>query len=71
MESLWPEGVKWAGKPSNELRRWIEKPRVMLDLGRKLLIELSSTLEVHVGRSYRDDIRRWESRGNAKKARLE
>ena len=43
----------------------------MLDLGRKLLIELSNTLNVHVGRSYRDDIRRWESQRRIKKARLE
>ena len=43
----------------------------MLDLGRRLLIELSDTLNVHVGMSYREDIRRCESQGNAKKARLE
>ena len=44
-------GVKWAGKPSKELRRWIEKPRVMLDLGKRLLIELSETWDVHVERT--------------------
>jgi hypothetical protein len=65
------EGVKWTGKPSKELRRWIEKPRVMLDLGRRLLVELSETLDVHVGRNYRENIRRCESQSDAKRARLE
>ena len=40
-------------------------------LGQETLIELSDTLNVHVGRSYREDIRGCESQGNAKKARLE
>ena len=71
VESLWPEGVRWTGRPSNELRRWIEKPRVMLDLGRRLLVELSETLDVHIGRNYREDIRRRESQSGAKRARLE
>ena len=71
VESLWPEGVRWTGRPSNELRRWIEKPRVMLDLGRRLLVELSETLDVHIGRNYREDIRRRESQRGAKRARLE
>ena len=70
MESLWPEGVRWTWKPSKELRIWIEKPRVMLDLGRRLLVDLSETLDVHVGRNYREDIRRRESQSDAKRARL-
>ena len=39
VESIWPQGVKWSGRPSDELRKWIERPRVMMDLGRRLLIE--------------------------------
>ena len=71
VEALWPEGVKWAGKPSNVLRNWIEQPRVMMDLGRRLLIELSKTLDVHVGRDYREDVRRRESQRGAKRSRVE
>ena len=53
VEALWPEGVEWSGKPSKVLNNWIEQPRVMVDLGRRLLIELSEELVVHVGRDYR------------------
>ena len=31
VESIWPQGVKWSGRPSDELRKWIERPRVMMD----------------------------------------
>ena len=71
VESLWPQGVKWSGRPSNELRKWIERPRVMLDLGRRLLIELSETLDVRVGRNFREDIMRQESQSDVKRMRLE
>ena len=43
---------------------------VMLDLGRRLLVELSETLDVHVGRTFRDDIRRRENQIDAKRLRL-
>ena len=49
-------GVQWTGTPSKVLTTWIEKPRVMLDLGRRLLVELSDSLKVHVGRDYRGDM---------------
>ena len=42
-----------------------------MDLGRRLLIELSETLDVHVGRDYREDIRRRESQRGAKRSRVE
>ena len=71
VEALWPEGVEWAGKPSNVLRNWIDQPRVMVDLGRRLLIELCENLDVHVGRDYREDIRRQGSHRSAKRLRVE
>ena len=43
----------------------------MVDLGRRLLIELSEELVVHVGRDYREDARRQGSQRGAKKVRLE
>ena len=42
------------------LATWIEKPKVMLDLGRRLLLELSERLDVHVGRDYRSDMRKYD-----------
>jgi hypothetical protein len=69
--SIWPQGVKWTGRPSDELRKWIKRPRVMMDLGRRLLIKLSETLDVHVGRYFREDIRRRESQGDEKRMKLE
>ena len=71
VEALWPEGVEWSGKTSKVLSSWIEQPRVMVDLGRKLLNELRDELVVHVGRDYRGDDRRQGSQRNAKKVRLE
>ena len=71
VESIWPQGVRWSGRPSDELRKWIERPRVMMDLGRILLIELSETMDVHVGRDFRGDIRRQESRSDVKRMRFE
>ena len=71
VEALWPEGVEWAGKPSNVLRTWIDQPRVMVDLGRRLLIELSENLDVHVGRDYREEIRKQGSHRSAKRLRVE
>ena len=71
VEALWPEGVEWSGKPSKVLNNWIEQPRVMVDLGRRLLIELSEELEVHVGRDYREDARRQGSQRSAKRLRVE
>ena len=53
VEALWPEGVEWSGKTSKVLNNWIEQPRVMIDLGRRLLRELSDELVVQVGRDYR------------------
>ena len=35
VKALWPEGVEWSGKESKVLTKWIEQPRVMVDLGRK------------------------------------
>ena len=43
----------------------------MVDLGRRLLIELSEELEVHMGRDYREDARRQGSHRSAKRLRLE
>ena len=60
METIWPQGVQWEGKTSRVLATWIEKPKVMLDLGRRLLLELSDRLEVHVGRDYRLDMRNYD-----------
>ena len=71
VEALWPEGVEWSGKESKVLTKWIEQPRVMVDLGRKLLEELSDELVVHVGRDYRGDDVRQGGQRDAKKARLE
>ena len=71
MESLWPQGVHWSGKPSKVLKDWIEKPKVMLDLGRRLLEELSNTLDVHVGRNFREDMRRRDGQADEKRIRLE
>ena len=71
VELIRPQGVQWTGKPSGVLRAWIEKPRVMLDLGRRLLVELSDNLDVHVGRDYREDIRRHNGEANVKRVRLE
>ena len=53
VEALWPEGVEWSGKTSKVLNNWIEQPRVMIALGRRLLRELSDELIVQVGRDYR------------------
>ena len=44
------------------LATWIERPRVMLDLGRKLLLELSERLAVQVGRDYRSDMKQYDGR---------
>ena len=71
VEALWSEGVEWSRKTSKVLNNWIEQPRVMVDLGRRLLIELSEELEVHVGRDYREDVRRQGSHRSAKRLRLE
>ena len=68
---MWPEGVEWSGKTRKVLTRWIEQPRVMVDLGRKLLNELRDELVVHVGRDYRGDDRRQGGQRDAKKVRLE
>jgi hypothetical protein len=42
-----------------------------LDLGRRLLVELSDNLDVHVGRDYREGIRRHNGEANVKRVRLE
>ena len=44
VETIWPQGVQWEGKTSRVLATWIEKPKVMLDLGRRLLLELRCKL---------------------------
>ena len=71
VEAMWPEGVEWSGKASKVLSKWIEQPRVMVDLGRKLLKELRDEMVVHVGRDYRGDDRRQGGQRDAKKVRLE
>ena len=53
VEALWPEGVEWPGKTSKVMNNWIEQPRVMIALGRRLWRELSEELIVQVGRDYR------------------
>ena len=52
------------------LKTWIDRPRVMVDLGRKLLEELSNDLVVHVGCDYRGLDVRTDVHGDAKRARL-
>ena len=71
VKAMWPEGVEWSGKASKVLTKWIEQPRVMVDLGRKLLKELRDELVVHMGRDYRGDDRRQGGQRDAKKVRLE
>ena len=68
---MWPQGVQWSAKPSKVLRNWIEKPKVMMDLGRKLLEELSDTLDVYVGRNYREDMVRQEGQAAGKIIKLD
>ena len=70
VEALWPEGVEWSGEESEVLKTWIDRPRVMVDLGRKLLEELSNDLVVHVGCDYRRLDVRTDVLGDAKRARL-
>ena len=62
VEAIWPEGVQWTGRPSRVLATWIERPRFILDLGRKLLLELSERLAVQVGRDYRSDMKQYDGR---------
>ena len=40
VETIWPQGVQWEGKTSRVLATWIEKPKVMLDFGRRLLLQI-------------------------------
>ena len=71
VEALWPEGMEWSGEESRVLKTWIERPRVMIDLGRKLLEEMRNDLVVHVGCDYRKlNVRTEEVLGAAKKARV-
>ena len=60
VETIWPQGVQWTGKRSRVFATWIEKPKVMLELGRRLLLKLSERLDVHVGRDYRLDMRKYD-----------
>ena len=66
VEAIWPEEVQWTGRPSRVLAAWIERPRVVLDLGRKLLLELSERLDVHVGRDYRSDMKKYDGLAKGK-----
>ena len=52
------------------LKTWIERPRVMVDLGRKLLEEMRNDLVVHVGCDYRRLNVRTDVLGDAKRARV-
>ena len=70
MEALGPEGVEWSGEESEVLKTWIGKPKVMVDLGRRLLEELSNELVVHVGSDYRRMDVRTDGQRHAKRARL-
>ena len=54
MERIWPEGQRIKGKGS-VLERWIKEPRIMTDLGRRVLMEISTKTVVNMGRDYNLD----------------
>jgi hypothetical protein len=54
VERIWPEGQRIKGKGS-VLERWIKEPRIMTDLGRRVLMEISTTTVVKMGRDYNLD----------------
>ena len=52
VEEEMPGAVDVSWKKSQVLERWIHDPRVGRDLASKLLREVQSRVEVHVGRDY-------------------